>query len=95
MPFLEDNIGLIGCELVQGKEDFDSKTALFCFQGNGFCPFDGCGAKTRIKDTVERRLKVFCMAGKLFYAVVRLKKRYCPSCRRYFRERIPGVLPRA
>jgi transposase len=95
MPFLEDNIGLIGCEFIRGTEFLDKSIAYFEFKGSDRCSTIGCGCKTRIKATFRRRLKVLVSMGRLLEAVVSGKKRYCPRCKKYLRDRIPGVLPRA
>jgi transposase len=69
---------------LEGKVDLESSPR---------CPSCNC-ARNRIKAHVSRRLKQALWRGKIVYLQLRVPKRLCLQCGRYFMVPIPGVLPK-
>jgi transposase len=94
MLFGKRIIGLDGCELVSATEftsTLFAKAVLTCPQ---VCPRCGSG-EHRIKSTERRLIRHAAFDARVLFVEVLVRKRLCTCCNRYFRERIPGVKPRA
>lgn len=51
------------------------------------------GSRVRIKASFERRVRHESLGSRSCFLVIQARKYVCLSCRRYFHERYPGILP--
>ncbi len=60
--------------------------------GKASCPDCG-GTQLRIKDRIQRRIRHASMGTRKTWIDLVLRKYHCHACGRYFRARMPGILP--
>lgn len=91
MPDDQAIIGLPGFKIVRVVKSVPLTFEVYC-EIKPRCLY--CNSeRLRIKDTYVRRLRHESIGVRVSHLEVRVHKYYCMQCRRYFNERLPGVMP--
>jgi transposase len=94
MLFNERIIGLDGCELVSTTECTTALFAIANVVAPQNCP--RCGSSHhRIKSTECRKVRHGEFDRRALFVEIKVRKRFCCDCKHYFRDRVPGLKPRA
>lgn len=91
MPWSKSVLNLPGMhiEKVKGR---DPVRIWVSYEGAVECPHCG-GQRLRMKDTYEREVRHERFGSRKVFLHIRGHKYYCRDCRKYFRQRFPGILP--
>ena len=93
MPDGQAIIGLPGFKILSVQKNNPLIFEVYC-EIKARCPH--CDSdRCRVKDTFLRRLRHESFGVRVSRLEVRVHKYHCQQCRRYFNERLPGVLPYA